>query len=121
MDMKERLENLIANGRREAYKQCPSDSCWYCAESCGVRDAAMSDYLLSKGVIVPPVKVGDKVYQYDNGGRIYESKVVWFYYDKDYRRVVYDCNSGLAFSEDAIGKTVFLTREEAEKALEGMK
>lgn len=79
------------------------------------------DEFFKNGIIVPPCKVGDKVYQYDNGGRIYESEVVWFYYDKDYKRVVYDCNSELAFSEEAIGKSVYLSREEAAKALEGMR
>lgn len=77
----------------------------------------VADGLLENGVFAPPCKVGDTVYEYDNVGRIYESEVVWFYYDKDYKRVVYDCNTELAFSEEAIGKTVFLSRKEAEKAL----
>ena len=87
------------------------------SEDCDCMLQKAVDYLLDNGVIVPPCKVGDKVYQYDNAGRIYESEVVWFYYDKDYKRVVYDCNTELAFSEEAIGKTVFLSREEEENAL----
>lgn len=94
---------------------------WGNKENDGIRAESIADYLLNNGVIVPPCKVGDKVYQYDNGGRIYESEVVWFYYDKDYKRVVYDCNSELAFSEEAIGKSVYLSREEAEKALRRVK
>lgn len=69
----------------------------------------IADYLLANGVIVPPCKVGDTVYQVDNAGRIYESKIKTVIYDTD----------GIAFDEKAIGKSIYLTREEAEKALEG--
>lgn len=67
----------------------------------------LADHLLANGVIVPPCKVGDTVYQICNGGRIYESTI---------KGVIYD-TSGIAFDERAIGKNVFLTREDAEKAL----
>ena len=53
-----------------------------------------------------PCKVGDTVYQVDSE-RIYKSTV---------RNIIYDTD-GIAFDERAIGKSVFLTREEAEKAL----
>ena len=67
----------------------------------------LADYLLENGVIVPPVKVGDTVYQTDNAGDIYKSKVT---------QIVYSTKD-VAFDERAIGKYIFLTREEAEKAL----
>lgn len=54
-----------------------------------------------------PCKVGDIVYQVDSE-RIYESTV---------RNIIYDTD-GIAFDERAIGKSVFLTREQAVKALE---
>ena len=66
----------------------------------------LADYLLEHGVIVPPCKVGDTVYQID-AERVFESKV---------KAIVYDTNN-IAFDERSIGKTVFLTREEAERAL----
>ena len=66
----------------------------------------MADYLLHNGVIVPPCKVGDTVYQTD-GVRIYESKI---------DDVIY-LTAGIAFDESAIGDSIYLTREEAEKAL----
>lgn len=94
---------------------------WGNKENDGIRAESIADYLLQNGVIVLPCKVGDKVFQYDTGGRIYESQIMWFYYDKDYKRVVYDCDSGLAFSEEAIGVRVYLSREEAEKALKELK
>ena len=58
-----------------------------------------------------PCKVGDAVYQRDTGGRIYETVIKTIIYDTD----------GIAFDERAIGKTVFLTREDAEKKLEELK
>ncbi len=57
-------------------------------------------------LVMLPCKVGDTVYQTD-GIRIYESKI---------RRILFDTDN-IAFDERAIGKTVFLTREEAEAAL----
>ncbi len=50
------------------------------------------------------LKVGDKVYQFDNAGNMYELTV---------EKLIYDCGH-IAFDEDAIGKTVFL-KAEAEK------
>lgn len=67
----------------------------------------LADYLLAEGVIVPLCKAGDVVFQTD-GIRIYPLIV---------ERVIYDTNS-ISFDERAIGRMVFLTREEAEKALE---
>lgn len=65
-----------------------------------------ADFLLANGVIVPPVRVGDTVYQTD-GVRTYKSEV---------KEVIYDCGI-VAFDESAIGNSVFLTKEEAEKSL----
>lgn len=68
---------------------------------------ALAQYLLANGVVLPPVKVGQTVYQTD-GFRVYESVV---------RNVIYDTD-GIAFDDTAIGHWVFLTREEAEAELE---
>ena len=53
-----------------------------------------------------PCKVGDTVYQTD-GIRIYENKI---------ERIIFATNN-IGFGETSIGKSIFLTREEAEKAL----
>ena len=52
-----------------------------------------------------------KVYETD-GVRVYEHTV---------REVIYETAGGPAFDKNAIGKSIFLTRAEAEKALRGMK
>lgn len=68
-------------------------------------------------LVVLPCKVGDTVYQKDHCGNIYEAIVQSVVIDK--RRTIFN-TSGIGFDETAVGKTVFLSLEEAEKALEGV-
>lgn len=74
----------------------------------------VADYLLDNGVIVPHCKVGDTVYQTD-GARIYESCITHI---EIYSFVTVFYTDGVAFDETAIGKSIYLTKEEAEAALE---
>lgn len=83
-------------------------------------EAMIADFLLANGVIVPPCKVGDTVYRTIGnycGEKIFEGIVaqISIYNEKETRFWVYGHPWG--FGCDDIGKTVFLTREEAEKAL----
>ena len=65
-------------------------------------------YFKDKSLVLNlPCKVGSKIYQLDSAGAIYESEVT---------NIIYDTN-GIAFDSKAIGKCVFLSREEAEQAL----
>lgn len=88
----------------------------------------IADYLIENGVIVPTVRVGDIVYiQYKN--KIYPVDVYairydtktnnkricvegWLQIDKCYRH-----RYSATFRWESIGKSVFLTYEDAEKAL----
>lgn len=84
-----------------------------------------ADHLLANGMIVPPCKVGDTVYYVYKGNTIVNALVAdwkkeafgdWLF------RAYFSVNGSsitLLFGDNNIGKTVFLTREEAEKALEG--
>lgn len=99
MNQKERLVELVKNAHDEQ-KYLTSDK----------SINAITDYLLEQGVIVPPCKVGDVVYLItDHTG--------------DMRRTVtgftQDCilSYAMQIPMSEFGKTVFLTREEAEKAL----
>lgn len=80
----------------------------------------IADYLLDNGVIVPPCKVGDTVYSIVEGisfvlvGEVYEYVVGREHFVFRSTRKGYFT---LDFTEIDIGKTVFLTREEAKKAL----
>lgn len=85
----------------------------------------VADKLLANGVIVPPCKAGDTVYHVYKGNTIVNALVAdwkkeafgdWLF------RAYFSVNGSsitLLFGDNNIGKTVFLTREEAEKALEG--
>ena len=77
----------------------------------------IADYLLANGVLAPPCKVGDVVYYIEND-QIYKDKVIGVTYSEDYDFITksvrtFDC----LLHWGSFGNTVFLTREEAEKAL----
>ena len=122
--MRDRLIELVSKAR----EKCNLTSCC----DCGYRDSEpltncysylIADHLLENGVIVPPCKVGDTVW-FELYGQI-ESAVIYHCtyelsrkgclltgaYAKDTRGIE------LGFDENLIGKTVFLTCEEAEQEL----
>lgn len=78
------------------------------AELCGGFDRLRELAEADKGgrVIILPCKV----YETD-GVRVYEHTV---------REVIYETAGGPAFDKNAIGKSIFLTRAEAERALQEM-
>ena len=83
---------------------------------------ALADYLLAEGVIVPPCKVGDTVY------RVARHKGVWQVLPREVVSITHRLDhlyrlvwEIFSTEYDRLGKTVFLTREEAEKALERSK
>lgn len=82
-----------------------------------------ADHLLASGVIVPPCKVGDTVYAVSNH-KVYKTNVFSMVAETEDEKWVYilKCNifDGISmFKKFLFGKTVFLTREEAERALKG--
>ena len=103
----------------------------------------LADYLIDNGVIVPPCKVGDVVYVIDDVFYLDSYKPYIYHYTKEVlefmvRSISVSCNSKGFWTKkiricqvkngkttdhqhninfDDIGKTVFLTREEAEEAL----
>ena len=88
----------------------------------GTADTA--DYLLANGVIVPPCKVGDTVW-FDTWEKNGSINIGIQPHRVDRIDVVLVCGAKELVSTKIydweIGKTVFLTREEAEKALERSK
>ena len=123
MSKREKLIELMTAQFRELI----NDGDWTFAEM--IQNVA--DYLLQNGVIVPPVKVGQKVYYIlDEFIEPCAVKVIHLgdYTDKDGN---WSCTAEIHFDrEDCpyvtteiyftdIGKKVFLTKEAAEKALKG--
>lgn len=77
-------------------------------------------------IVVPPCKVGDTVYEVTSRKTISEYRVKAIRVELFCIFIEWDIVAGFVdksifgVSVDEIGKTVFLTREEAEKALEAM-
>lgn len=124
--MRDKLVELILKAREE----CASTSCFQCEyqdkempKDCVPR--LIADHLLSNGVIVPPCKVGQPVWRlYEwtfKDAEIREGKVSMLQQkaDKSWKFRISVNSSIYDISTDEIGKTVFLTKEEAEQALKG--
>lgn len=117
MTERERLIDLINDGK-DIYPTIPIIN--------GLRpDLAvfLADHLLANGVILPPVALGSRQKVYvpiDGTTVVYETKVYGIGVDEDGDMVInpHEYPEG-AFSISGynIGKTVFLTKEEAERAL----
>lgn len=75
-----------------------------------------AQYLIDNGVIVPHCRIDDSIFRVGNS-RIWE----WLVEHTEIyaNEIVYIDDSDNVFTADDFGKTVFLTREEAERALKG--
>lgn len=82
--------------------------------------ATLADHLLANGIIVPPCKVGDTLYSIVEGiNQIFVGEVYEGFFGR-YGIAFRSTRKGyftLFFTEEDIGKTVFLSRDEAEKAV----
>lgn len=125
MNERERLIGLLMQGELEASKQGVFNCSWSKRKA-----EIIADFLIENGVILPLVKVGGTVYINGKPAEVsfisIESDISFciqvdcFWKDcKDCCFVDSNiCNNGyFEFTASDIGKTVFLTREEAEKAL----
>ena len=88
----------------------------------------MANYLIEKGVIVPPMNIGQQCFilGYDFGKRkecVKECRVSCVTQKKNGSFAIRISETKYSathnFTPDDIGKTVFLTKEEAEQALKG--
>ena len=83
----------------------------------------MADFLIANGVIVPPCKVGDIVWvkDFERCCVIQEAEIIEIVQNKygTYIRYEYPAFRGRIYARsiEYIGKTVFLTKEQAEQAL----
>ena len=107
MTDKERLTNIIHNAQNKYLNLLKFES------------SILADYLIANGVIVPPCKVGDRVYRPSKYLGVVQFVITSF---NMYQSEMFftDDSDNIIYLPD-IGKTVFLTREEAEKALERSK
>lgn len=120
MRERERLIELL----KTAFNYCEDDNCKDCIVRNNCECIERADYLLENGVIVPPCRVGSKVFViYDN--YVTEARILAYYVDG--LGVMCDL-SVITQEETATGfksvickdftvDDIFLTKEEAEKAL----
>ena len=104
---------------------------WGNKENDGVRAESIADYLLKNGVIALPCKVGDIMYYIGKStdlsalhNTIYKSDVVKIIHKEEGISIILRFYNGpYCFAEiteiNDFGKRIFLTKEEAEKALKG--
>lgn len=104
--MRDRLKMLIAEANVEWLNKT------YDHETSKTLAEYAADHLLANGVTSMP----EKVYWYNMGGKLVEAKV-------HNEKFIAEIDGGLKYDipHKEIGKTVFLTREEAEKALKEAK
>ena len=131
--MRDRLKELLEAAYNDPKVRCPRseeltcDGCKYdLGDHCDI-SAIIADHLLANGVIVPPCKVGTTLFFLYNSPyadkpdltpRIY--KTTDWYFEVDKAGIVINTSYIHSFNKAydyVLGKTVFLTREEAEKAL----
>ncbi len=129
--MRDRLIKLIASKICSRYRKDTcltkwSSGCGECEGPWNFEIGDFADYLLAEGVIVPPCKVNDNVWLVytprwpadpaDNGK--------WFMIEDGVQRIIYGAK-GLSIEtwnmgtipEKDIGKKLFFTKDDAEKAL----
>lgn len=117
MTERERLIELISQKQNSG---CKIGTCQMNEIHCS--NAELADYLLANGVIVSPVQVGATVYCTDSYRHLIKPlEIIGFEVDYTKRICKYYCSGGdytpAWFKPAEMGKTIFLTREEAEKAL----
>ena len=117
MTDRERLIELLMQGDIAAAKQGVFNCCM-----CKREAEILADHLLENGVIVPPVQVGATVYCTDSYRHLIKPlEIIGFEVDYTKRNCKYYCSGGdytpAWFKPAEMGKNVFLTREEGEKAV----
>lgn len=120
MTERERLTEILKAFCTEDCKI--THQCGYCDYGdLPVCASAVADHLLANGVIVPPCKVGTKVYiaYEEHINQVFDGSLVSYSLDAAHLwfNCHYTCGLNMWHPIEDLGKTVFLSREDAEKAL----
>ena len=121
MNDRDRLIELLKSDSCKSPMLCDPNCKYANLERC--YEERTADYLLENGVIMPPVKAGDTIYEIHErrkGGEWVKIISERFVHGVEIYAggcMIARCGSTISVFLSDIGKTVFLTREEAEKAL----
>lgn len=131
--MRDRLVELFKKIEKEPAITCPAyktdKTCKDCKYS--INDSLCNhierqvDYLLANGVVALPCKVGDIIWvkDYERNCEIQKAEIIAILKNRygTYIRYEYPAFRGQVYARNVeyIGKDVFLTKEEAERALKG--
>ena len=121
MTERERLVELLKSDSCESPMLCDPNCKYANLKRC--YEERTADYLLENGAIMPPVKAGDTIYEIHErrkGGEWVKIISERFVHGVEIYAggcMIARCGSTISVFLSDIGKTVFLTREEAEKAL----
>ena len=121
MSERERLIELLKSDSCESPMLCDPNCKYASLKRC--YEERTADYLLENGAIMPPVKAGDTIYEIHErrkGGEWVKIISERFVHGVEIYAggcMIARCGSTISVFLSDIGKTVFLTREEAEKAL----
>ena len=120
--MIKRLAELIRQAEQECSEMKICSRCEQYGRGGDCQRLKISNHLLENGVIVSPCKVGDTVYCKDGAWVVvgFDCNRVnrWAVKLERWRDRFRDCHERKKVAFSSFGKTVFLTRKEAEKALE---
>lgn len=123
-----RSEDEVNLMRDRLIELCREAQAKYLEEEPPVGDfgAYLADHLLANGVIVPPVRIGQRVWYikggYYNSAKKHPCEIEVTEINQKFCGKVLSWGfiaNGTRYRFSSIGKTVFLTREEAEQALKG--
>ena len=121
MTERERLIELLKSDSCQSPMLCDPNCKYANLERC--YEERTADYLLASGVRVLPVKAGDKIYEIcerrkgEKWVKIISERVVHGVEIGINGSMTARCGTTISVFLSDIGKTVFLTREEAENAL----
>lgn len=125
MTQRERLIELIDDFGDDV---ALCDVCDRPREDCaGCTNEQLAEYLLENGVVVLPCKVGDDVYCLagSDGNKIEKDECIGYYIKPEQRNLITEVRvvsaKGNYGTYGVIGESFFLTREEAEKAIQALK
>lgn len=119
--MRDRLIELISQADEECKHTKDCKSCSGYGKGALCMNYHIADHLLANGVVCPPYKVGSPIYRIIGENTLNPKIAIWDIVSL----IIYPDEIGYVDDTDNwiplkdFGKTVFLTREEAERALKG--